>query len=89
MKSTCKALTIAGSDSGAGGEGHICVTNLPAAPEGKMYVVRTIAQGSAPRYVGTIKTDAVGQGGLHLNTARTDYLVETFAVTLKAARHKR
>ena len=30
------------------GEGHIFVTNLPAAPEGKMYAVWTIAQRSAP-----------------------------------------
>jgi anti-sigma-K factor RskA len=65
------------------GEGHIFVTNLPAAPEGKMYAVWTIAQRSAPRYVGTIKTDAAGQGGLHINVARRDQPVETFAVTLE------
>jgi anti-sigma-K factor RskA len=67
------------------GEGHIFVTNLPAAPEGKMYAVWTIAQRSAPRYVGTIKTDAAGQGGLHINVARSDQPVETFAVTLEPA----
>lgn len=65
------------------GEGHIFATNLPAAPEGKMYAVWTIARASAPRYVGTIKTDATGQGGLHINTARSDQPVETFAVTLE------
>ena len=65
------------------GEGHIFVTNLPAAPEGKMYAVWTIAQRSAPRYVGTIKTDAAGQGGLHINVVRSDQPVETFAVTLE------
>ncbi len=53
----------------ASGEGHIFVTNLPAAPTGKMYAVWTIAQSAAPRYVGTVKTDAAGQGGLHINTA--------------------
>ena len=67
------------------GEGHIFVTNLPAAPEGKMYAVWTIAQRSPPRYVGTIKTDASGQGGLHINVARSDQPVETFAVTLEPA----
>jgi hypothetical protein len=67
------------------GEGHIFVTNLPAAPEGKMYAVWTIAQRSAPRYVGTIQTDRTGQGGLHINTPRTDQPVETFAVTLEPA----
>jgi hypothetical protein len=65
------------------GEGHIFVTNLPAAPEGKMYAVWTIAQRSAPRYVGTIKTDAAGQGGVQINVARSDQPVETFAVTLE------
>jgi anti-sigma-K factor RskA len=65
------------------GEGHIFVTNLPAAPEGKMYAVWTIAHASAPRYVGTIQTDRTGQGGLHINTPRTDQPVETFAVTLE------
>lgn len=67
------------------GEGHLFATNLPAAPEGKIYAVWTIAQGSMPRYVGTIKTDATGQGGLHINAARTDQLVEVFAVTLEPA----
>ena len=65
------------------GEGHIFVSDLPAAPEGKMYAVWTIAQQSAPRYVGTIKTDAAGQGGLHINTTGTERPVETFAVTLE------
>jgi anti-sigma-K factor RskA len=65
------------------GEGHIFVTNLPAAPEGKMYAVWTIAQSSSPRYVGTIKTDTSGQGGLHINVTRSDLPVETFAVTLE------
>ena len=67
------------------GEGHIFVTNLPAAPEGKMYAVWTIAPGSAPRYVGTVNTDAAGQGGLHVNVARGERPVETFAVTLEPA----
>jgi anti-sigma-K factor RskA len=67
------------------GEGHIFVTNLPTAPEGKMYAVWTIAQGSAPRYVGTIPTDRTGQGGLHINVAGSDQPVETFAVTLEPA----
>jgi anti-sigma-K factor RskA len=65
------------------GEGHIFVTNLPAAPEGKMYAVWTIAQGAAPRYAGTIATDAASQGGLHINVPRSDQPVETFAVTLE------
>lgn len=65
------------------GEGHILVTNLPAAPEGKMYAVWTIAQRASPRYVGTIKTGATGQGGLHIKVARSDQPVETFAVTLE------
>jgi anti-sigma-K factor RskA len=65
------------------GEGHIFVTNLPAAPEGKMYAVWAIAQRSAPRYVGTIQTDRTGQGGLHINVTRSDQPVETFAVTLE------
>jgi anti-sigma-K factor RskA len=65
------------------GEGHIFVTNLPAAPEGKMYAVWTIAQRAAPRYVGTIQTDRTGQGGLHINVTRSDLPVETFAVTLE------
>jgi anti-sigma-K factor RskA len=64
------------------GEGHIFVTNLPSAPAGKMYAVWTIAQSSAPRYVGTITTDTVGQGGLHINTT-SGSKVETFAVTLE------
>jgi anti-sigma-K factor RskA len=65
------------------GEGHIFVTNLPPAAEGKMYAVWTIAQSSSPRYVGTIKTDTSGQGGLHINVTRSDQPVETFAVTLE------
>lgn len=65
------------------GEGHIFVTKLPAAPAGKSYAVWTIAQSAAPRYVGTIQTDAVGQGGLHINTERTATRVDTFAVTLE------
>ena len=65
------------------GEGHIFATNLPTAPEGKIYAVWTIAQNSAPRYVGTIKTDADGQGGLHINASRGDKPIETFAVTLE------
>ena len=65
------------------GEGHIFASDLPAAPEGKMYAVWTIAQNSAPRYVGTIKTDAKGQGGLHINSTRGDKPIETFAVTLE------
>jgi anti-sigma-K factor RskA len=65
------------------GEGHIFVKNLPPAAEGKMYAVWTIAQSSSPRYVGTIKTDTSGQGGLHINTTRSDQPVETFAVTLE------
>jgi anti-sigma-K factor RskA len=65
------------------GEGHIFVSNLPAAPEDKMYAVWTIAQASAPRYVGTITTDSAGQGGLHIISARSDRAVEIFAVTLE------
>jgi anti-sigma-K factor RskA len=65
------------------GEGHIFVSNLPAAPEGKMYVVWTIARTSAPRYVGTLKTDATGQGGLHINSSTSEKPVEVFAVTLE------
>jgi anti-sigma-K factor RskA len=48
-----------------------------------MYAVWTIAQASAPRYVGTIKTDATGQGGLHINASRSAQPVEVFAVTLE------
>lgn len=65
------------------GEGHIFVTNLPSAPEGKIYAVWTIAQRSTPRYVGTIQTDRTGQGGLHIHTARAEQSVETFAVSLE------
>jgi anti-sigma-K factor RskA len=67
------------------GEGHIFVTSLPAAPEGKIYAVWTIAQRSSPRYVGTVRTDATGQGGLHISTPRSEQTVETFAVTLEPA----
>jgi anti-sigma-K factor RskA len=66
------------------GEGHIFVSNLPAAPQGKMYAVWTIAQ-AVPRYVGTITTDGAGQGGLHIISARSDRAVEIFAVTLEPA----
>lgn len=65
------------------GEGHIFVTNLPAAPEGKMYAVWTIPQRSSPRYVGAVRTDASGQGGLHIYAGRSERPIETFAVTLE------
>ena len=65
------------------GEGHIFVSNLPAAPAGKMYAVWTLAEASAPRYVGTIKTDAAGQGGLHISSGRSEQPVEVFAVSLE------
>ena len=65
------------------GEGHIFVTNLPAAPEGKMYAVWTIAQESSPRYVASIRTDAKGSGGVHINAAPSDKPIQTFAVTLE------
>jgi len=65
------------------GEGHIFASNLPAAPQGKMYAVWTVAQNTAPRYVGTLKTDARGQGGLHINSTRDDKPIEVFAVTLE------
>ena len=65
------------------GEGHIFASNLPPAPAGKMYAVWTIAQQSPPRYVGTIITDASGQGGLHINTTRDELPVQTFAITLE------
>jgi anti-sigma-K factor RskA len=67
------------------GEGHIFVTNLPAAPEGKMYAVWTIPDRSPPRYVGAIKTDATGQGGLHINTSAGHGAVHAFAVSLEPA----
>jgi len=67
------------------GEGHIFVSNLPAAPEGKIYAVWTITKRSAPRFVGAVKTDTHGQGGLHINSPRSDQPVETFAVTLEPA----
>jgi anti-sigma-K factor RskA len=67
------------------GEGHIFVSSLPAPPEGKMYAVWTIAQNSPPRYVGTVTTDATGQGGLHITAPRGDKPVEVFAVTLEPA----
>jgi anti-sigma-K factor RskA len=65
------------------GEGHLFVANLPAAPDGRMYAVWTIAQQSPPRYVGSISTDASGRGGVHINAPPTDKLIETFAVTLE------
>ena len=65
------------------GEGYLFATNLPAAPEGKMYAVWTIAPQAQPRYVGAITTDAKGQGGLHINSPRSDKPIETFAVTLE------
>lgn len=67
------------------GEGHIFASDLPTAAEGKMYAVWTIAPNSAPRYVGTIKTDAKGKGGLHINPPGDNKPVETFAVTLEPA----
>jgi len=65
------------------GEGHLFVTNLPSAPEGKMYAVWTIAQSSVPRYVGTVTTDTSGQGGLHIKVTPGDRPLETVAVTLE------
>lgn len=65
------------------GEGHIFASDLPTAATGKMYAVWTIAQNSAPRYVGTIKTDANGKGGLHINPPGDNKPVDTFAVTLE------
>ena len=65
------------------GEGYIFAADLPAAPEGKMYAVWTIAPQARPRYVGTIRTDAKGQGGLHINSPRSEKPIETFAVTLE------
>jgi anti-sigma-K factor RskA len=65
------------------GEGHLFVTNLPAAPEGKIYAVWTIVQESSPRYVASIRTDAKGQGGVHINAAPGDKPIQTFAVTLE------
>lgn len=67
------------------GEGHIFASDLPSAAEGKMYAVWTIAQNAPPRYVGTIKTDAKGKGGLHINPPGDNKPVETFAVTLEPA----
>ena len=61
------------------------MNNLPAAPEGKIYAVWTIAKSSAPRFVGTVKTDTLGQGSLHINSPRSDQPVGTFAVTLEPA----
>lgn len=69
----------------ASGEGHIFVSDLPSAAEGKAYAVWTIAAQKAPRYVGTIKTDAAGRGGLHVNTKADEKPIETFAVTLEPA----
>jgi anti-sigma-K factor RskA len=65
------------------GEGHLFVSNLPKAPEGKMYAVWTIAHQSSPRYVTTINTDTAGRGGVHINAAPSDNPIETFAVTLE------
>jgi anti-sigma-K factor RskA len=65
------------------GEGHIFVSDLPAAPQGKMYAVWTIAQQSPPRYVGTVETGVSGQGGLHIKTAKSERSAEIFAVTLE------
>jgi anti-sigma-K factor RskA len=65
------------------GEGHIFVSDLPAAPQGKMYAVWTIAQQSPPRYVGTVETSVSGQGGLHIKTAKSERPAEIFAVTLE------
>jgi anti-sigma-K factor RskA len=67
------------------GEGHLFVANLPSAPEGKMYAVWTIARESPPRFVANIRTDAKGQGGVHINSAPSDKPIETFAVTLEPA----
>jgi hypothetical protein len=65
------------------GEGHIFVSDLPSAPEGRMYAVWTIPQHSAPRYVGTVQTNPKGQGGLHIHAVRNELPIETFAVTLE------
>jgi anti-sigma-K factor RskA len=59
------------------------VTNLPAAPAGKMYAVWTIAQSSSPLYVGTVTTDTSGQGGLHIKVKPLGRPLETVAVTLE------
>ena len=59
------------------------MTNLPVAPEGKVYAVWTIAQESSPRYVASIRTDAKGSGGVHINAAPSDKPIQTFAVTLE------
>ncbi len=66
------------------GEGHLFVSDLPATAPGKIYAVWTIAQQSPPRYVGTIKTDDNGKGGLHINSSRSDRPAETFAVTIES-----
>lgn len=63
------------------GEGHIFVSDLPPTAPGQMYAVWTIAQQSPPRYVGSVKTNDQGKGGLHINSTRSDRPVETFAVT--------
>jgi anti-sigma-K factor RskA len=65
------------------GEGHIFVSDLPSAPQGKMYAVWTIAQQSKPRYVGKVETNPEGQGGLHIKTTPSELPVEIFAVTLE------
>ena len=65
------------------GEGHIFVSNLPPPSQGQMYAVWTIAQGAAPRYAGSIDTDAGGQGGLHIKSTADGKPVATFAVSLE------
>lgn len=67
------------------GEGHVFVTNLPAAPAGKIYAVWTIARNSAPLYVGAVETDANGQGAAHIKSAPSPLPIETFAVSLENA----
>jgi anti-sigma-K factor RskA len=61
--------------------GHLVVSNLPPAPEGKKYELWTIA-GKTPRPAGLFQTDPGGQGIARVEPV-PDGPVKVFAVTLE------
>jgi len=61
--------------------GHVLVSNLPPAPEGKIYEMWTIT-GGTPRPAGLFATDAAGKASHAVAPAGP---VDVFAVTLEPA----
>jgi anti-sigma-K factor RskA len=64
--------------------GHLFVTNLPPAPEGKAYELWTIT-GGTPRPAGVFQTDASGKGTHAVEAAAAGRPVDVFAVTVEPA----